>query len=367
VIAALLATLVASGCYDPRETPAAQELECAGCHGTAQSPAPPPGLWLTGSQSETSARGVGAHAAHLGAKSFSLPVSCDTCHKVPKTVDEPGHLDGATKVVFSGLAVARETKADWDGTSCAVYCHSGTLGGGSVTRPKWTQVDGTQAACGSCHGLPPKGTHPPSVSACSTCHDKTVDAKNTILDLGLHLNGQVEVRGGTCSSCHGSAANAAPPVDTQGHSAVTARGVGAHQAHVRGSTLHTPFDCGECHVKPSSVSSPGHTDHPLPAIVAFGALAKTAGKQPVYDPKALTCAQSYCHAGSGAGAPTPAWNKGEAAVCGSCHGLPPTTTRSKMTHPQVALADCVNCHKTVNAAGQIVKPDRHVNGKVDFN
>jgi predicted CxxxxCH...CXXCH cytochrome family protein len=36
---------------------------------------------------------------------------------------------------------------------------------GTDTTPTWTTVDGSQAACGTCHGLPPGGTHPPVTGA----------------------------------------------------------------------------------------------------------------------------------------------------------------------------------------------------------
>jgi predicted CxxxxCH...CXXCH cytochrome family protein len=229
-------------------------------------------------------------------------------------------------------------------------------------------VDGSQAACGSCHGLPPGGAHPQVAGvACSICHDRTVDASSKIVDRTLHINGAVDVKGsGGCATCHGSADNAAPPVDTQGHSSTSERGVGAHQAHMRASTRHAALDCGACHLKPASAGDAGHMDGT--AQVVFGGLAKTTGKQPAWDTTALRCGQTYCHSLDGGGNPTPPWTQGERMVCGSCHGLPPSKGRSGAAHPPSSLAACGNCHKgVVDSAGQIINAGRHVDGLVDFN
>lgn len=48
-------------------------------------------------------------------------------------------------------------------------CHGAVEKGGSATAPKWTQVDGTQVTCGSCHGLPPPAPHPEGTN-CASCH-----------------------------------------------------------------------------------------------------------------------------------------------------------------------------------------------------
>ena len=41
------------------------------------------------------------------------------------------------------------------GTCASTYCHGSTQLGGAHKVPVWTQVDGTQKTCGSCHGDPP--------------------------------------------------------------------------------------------------------------------------------------------------------------------------------------------------------------------
>ncbi len=370
---ALLASALASGaCLEPRERPASTSPSCEGCHGTRESAAPPPGLWLSGGKTGGEERGVGAHHVHLaGDGKLALAIPCGSCHLVPQGVDDPGHLDSAlpAEVVFSGLATTGGFKASFDGTSCSVYCHASSLPGGSVAKPSWTKVDGTQAACGACHGLPPGGSHP-KTGTCSLCHTETVDASGAIKNRALHINGKVEVKGGGagCSSCHGGPENAAPPVDTTGKSSGSERGVGAHQAHVRASARHAALACSECHVMPASIDAAGHMDSPLPAELSFGALAKTGSRQPSWSTASLRCSSTYCHALDGGGNPEPVWNAGEKMVCGSCHGLPPAKGRSGAAHPPSSLAGCASCHPAVvNAAGAIIAPARHVDGKVDFN
>src|SRR5512135_2709660 len=82
--------------------------------------------------------------------------------------------------------------------------------------------------------------------------------------------------GGSCSHCHGSAANPAPPVDTSGGSATTSVTVGAHQLHLRDTPVRSAVPCSECHLVPAAVGSPGHIDSP-PAEVTFGPLARHDG------------------------------------------------------------------------------------------
>jgi predicted CxxxxCH...CXXCH cytochrome family protein len=374
--AVVASLLIVGGCMVPRDPPLEGTTPaCDGCHGSAESEAPPPGLWLEGSKSATTERGVGAHAVHLTPGSLAGVVPCASCHVVPAEVDDPGHMDDAlpAEVVFSGLALARKTKAAWDGQRCTVYCHAGKEPGGKVTRPRWTLVDGTQKACDACHGDPPSGKNHPQVSNCDACHGKVVDAKKVIIDLQRHIDGKVDVDDAKlCNACHGSTVNDAPPQDTQGNTAVTARGVGVHQAHVKGSANHAGMACNECHLTPTAVADPGHTDTSLPAEVTFGKVAtgaqRSLGRKPVWDTTALTCASTYCHDLVEGGAPKPSWNKAQAMVCGSCHGLPPTKTLEGAVHAPSTLADCKDCHPAVvDDAGKIINPKLHVNGVVNLN
>ena len=55
----------------------------------------------------------------------------------------------------------------------------------------WTTVDENQAACGTCHDLPPKGHI--STSACSACHSTVVDENYNIINKELHINGEIDL------------------------------------------------------------------------------------------------------------------------------------------------------------------------------
>lgn len=127
----------------------------------------------------------GAHDAHLTAGTLRGPLGCDECHAVPATLLAPGHLDAPPADVFpkdlGGLAWKFGVTPAFDRASgtCTSYCHgSGNFGHpdtapGLARSPAW---DGgtAQAACGTCHGLPPvDGTvgHAPTVGLpCATCH-----------------------------------------------------------------------------------------------------------------------------------------------------------------------------------------------------
>jgi len=110
-------------------------------------------------------------------------------------------MSGKAEVVFGALATAEDSPAIYNAGSCsAVYCHGATQSGGSVTEPAWTKVDGTQAACGTCHGLPPTEEHP-SMADCSICHGcvATADMKITPEGAAFHINGKVNKEGkGKC-------------------------------------------------------------------------------------------------------------------------------------------------------------------------
>ena len=92
----------------------------------------------------------------------------------------------------------------------------------------------------------------------------------------------------SCTSCHGDATRAAttlnpllaaaPPVDTKGNTATTARGVGAHQRHLVAGALSAGTACGECHATvPSSAHSNGVVE------VVFGTLARTGSVTPAWN------------------------------------------------------------------------------------
>jgi predicted CxxxxCH...CXXCH cytochrome family protein len=118
---------------------------CTSCHGSATSSAPPKDL--AGNTAATG-RGVGAHEAHLKTPTWHRAIPCASCHRVPTTVDAPGHRDGdnVAEVIFDTLNPGANYAA---GTCSNLYCHgTGRAGNGTAS---WTTPGAL--ACGTCHRL----------------------------------------------------------------------------------------------------------------------------------------------------------------------------------------------------------------------
>jgi predicted CxxxxCH...CXXCH cytochrome family protein len=359
------ATLVLVGCMgnievdDPTPPNAEPNAGCAlGCHGSDSTNAPPSSV---SGATETTSTAVGAHRAHLNiAAAWHRPVACADCHVVPDTVGAPGHLDGDNKaeVTFSSVGMP----AMWGGTTCTTRCHGTPAWGGTKTTPTWTLVDGTQATCGSCHGTPPPPPHP-SGSNCATCHPTMEENSLTFRDPMSHINGVVDMvdssATGGCTTCHGSTTSA-PPKDLTGNTAATARGVGAHQAHLKTSTWHRAVTCSSCHVVPSTVDAPGHRDGDNVAEVKFDALNPTG----LYTVATTTCSQQYCHGNGRGGNGTVSWVTPGALACGACHST--NGTNMSGDHRKHIVGEnlkCNACHRdVVDANMNVINANLHVNG-----
>jgi predicted CxxxxCH...CXXCH cytochrome family protein len=281
-----------------------------------------------------------AHGAHR-----TGDVGCAECHVVPARWDTPGHL-GSVDVTFGARAQATLAPADragpptWDGASCRnVYCHGAVLhaGGGLATAPRWDAPVET-GRCDRCHASPPP-SH--ARTDCATCHPANAP----------HIDGAVQLGVG-CTGCHGGATSPAPPTDLAGNQFTTAIGVGAHQAHLQGtSRLAAPIACATCHVVPSTVDATGHIDSPAPAevVAAVG-----------WDRATQTCTTG-CH-----GAARPPWTSSGQVSCGSCHGVPPADASHT---PAMPITACASCHPdTVDAFGNILitsQGSKHLDGVVD--
>jgi predicted CxxxxCH...CXXCH cytochrome family protein len=165
-----------------------------------------------------------------------------------------------------------------------------------------------------------------------------------------------------CAGCHGDNGDPTPPRAVDGTTSTSSIGVGAHQPHMRGSSLAGPVACSECHPLPTKADGTEHPD-PLgrPAVVEFGVLATHASANPVWNRSARTCAGTYCHGATlrdAAKRPPPVWVDSSPLACDSCHGNPPPPT-----HPEGS--DCETCHGQVVAAGGVIKnPMLHVDGIV---
>jgi predicted CxxxxCH...CXXCH cytochrome family protein len=172
------------------------EFTCTTCHGDPDrqdpnAPAPPFG---TLGETDTSTLAVGAHQSHLNDGPMRRAIDCSECHTVPTDLS---HVDGVVEMVFGPLATANGAQPSWDhgaATCSGSYCHGATLQGGSNTQPVWTQVDGTQAACGTCHGEAPNtGGHFIHVNqeriSCGMCHPGYTPSS---VNPDIHIDGNVD-------------------------------------------------------------------------------------------------------------------------------------------------------------------------------
>jgi len=171
--------------------------KCDACHGGGGSAAPPPdhnGL------TDPTLPSVGAHVAHLFGKLYTKGgITCESCHVLPTTVDQPGHLFGTLQSLTfpSGLASWQNSVPVFDKktmTCSNIYCHGATLPGGKATSPIWNKPG---LACDACHATstPGLGAHPDldpvlGTKQCNQCHKGTVKADGTIdTSTGFHVNG----------------------------------------------------------------------------------------------------------------------------------------------------------------------------------
>ena len=231
-----------------------------------------------------------SHFTHVDGGMLHKPFGCTECHVVPHTYTDPGHLYDADGGVLVGHAVVifpdggladtpgfmRQGPPVFDPTSqtcSSVHCHGDTLGDSNATntKPNWNAPWTGQAACGTCQGLPPSD-HGTNSAVCSLCHGLFVDANRNFINPALHIDGVVSLGNGdeTCSACHGSATSSAPPPRAPAGNTVlppSASGRTPGPPASPESTAGPDPRCGDCHLVPQVPSDPGHTDHPLPAVV----------------------------------------------------------------------------------------------------
>ncbi len=353
-----------------------KKMTCTTCHGDAASnnPAPPKG---TKGETKTTELAVGAHAQHLAASGWHRQVDCADCHVVPT---EMVHASGVIDFSWSAVATAMDSTPTFDATSATcsgAYCHGGTLYDAATakTKPVWTQVDGTFNSCGAaCHMTPPAAPHPTNTN-CADCHDTVIAGfdvatqKATWKDASLHIDGKIDVKAMTCTSCHGDAAtnNSAPPKSTSGATLTTDIGVGAHAQHLAGSAWHRQVDCTDCHVVPTLTT---HADGKV--ALTWSAVATAQNSAPTFDANSASCSGAYCHGGTlkdtTTAKSTPVWTQvdGSFKSCGaSCHLTPPAGEHTTNTN-------CALCHDAVIASFDPVTQKAtwkdaalHIDGKVD--
>jgi len=308
-------------------------LACSTCHGSGTAAYPPRDpCFFPGDVG-------GAHAAHVvPSPERAGGVPCWTCHPVPGSPVIGGlHGDGIVEVTFDPLLVPGQPTYDRTSGACAVYCHAQ---GGAKPYVTWTEAP-SPVGCGDCHGSPPPGHY---VGSCTGCHAEA-NATGTALSGGpLHLNGKVDLGDGSglCGACHGTGASPWPTT-------------AAHPAH-QNPTLTEPLACTSCHVVPATILDPVHLDGTV--HVVFSGLATSRGSMPVWS--GTECTNVACHGANLADpAAVPAWDdtSGAQAVCGACHGIPPT---DHTTSTSCNRSDCHGSEVTLDATGA---PHISVSGK----
>jgi predicted CxxxxCH...CXXCH cytochrome family protein len=361
-------------------------VNCTSCHGGVdnQTGAPPQDLAGT-----NTGPGVGAHTAHDPAN------NCQYCHAVPASTSTPGHTtpnDGRAEVTFSGRATLNGAPAAYDSatrTCSGVYCHGGTLSGGSQTSIAW---GGAVSGCGACHGNPPTAVAPHGAAGvpatCTSCHPAATATThvNGTVDLTAHAAGyaNASVHGpdaianiascqtchGTdfngngyapmsCNACHANAQNdwntsalttnctfchgtktktgypsivnpvlAAPPEAVNGNPSNPA--IGAHQAHLAGPyTYSDGSTCNDCHAVPAQ-GNLAHIAGAAGVDFTWSDLAKGVGAvggpvTPTWNATNLTCT-NYCHGATlVGGTATSPTWTATSLACNACHGLAPNT------------------------------------------
>jgi predicted CxxxxCH...CXXCH cytochrome family protein len=190
---------------------------CNTCHGNFTNPsliAPPVDR---NRKTDVTLASVGAHSTHLLNVKIGPLTKCSDCHVIPTTLNSPGHIDNTPKaevLMSSQYSSYQIGTAAYDNTTnkCTnTYCHGGFAFNKSASQyqfaytadkiegnnflPIWNKLDGTQAACGSCHGLPPKGHMESTLESCATCHAGVVDKYGKIIDAKKHMDGKINVFG----------------------------------------------------------------------------------------------------------------------------------------------------------------------------
>lgn len=138
------------------------------------------------------------HNQHRNTR-LTLPIGCESCHRVPSHVMDEGHLNGTVEVTFSGRALSDGLVPTFDSeqrTCASVACHGAAL----TSEPRvvtWGEPSRGSAECIACHQTPPPPPHA-QVTACGggLCHGAEVApnaGRYSITESGraLHIDGRV--------------------------------------------------------------------------------------------------------------------------------------------------------------------------------
>ena len=159
---------------------------CGDCHGKGDDPMPQ----------------TPSHQLHRSTQ-LTREVTCSECHVVPEEPNSAGHLDMGevtpADVTLGARANARGQTASFDAGTCrGIACHGAGLSDGLEHPLVWNAP--AAGGCGSCHGVPPGGTHPQSKGCASLiCHgdEVTLTDPPAITSSGRdrHIDGMIEAQG----------------------------------------------------------------------------------------------------------------------------------------------------------------------------
>lgn len=345
---------------------------CTKCHGTPTTgaaadyqKAPP---YDMSSQTSATFRGVGAHAIHLNSSAsgggYATDLPCNSCHKVPTGVNDPGHIDSALQAevtfVYSALARTNGLSPSYNpatGQCSNVYCHGVKMPalstGGVNTAPTWTAVNYlttgptfTTGDCDKCHASPPNtagGNHngmtdATAWSVCSGCHIDLSPTPGVFSDRSKHIDGELQAT--SCGGCHGT-----PPgpgsagMTTDASWGTTSRiqdfplnPAGAHQKHVysfgqactychtggmnAGGDKDRNFQMGFNYTLSGATFSTGA--YKAKSMNSYTFTPGNPGTQVTTTTNAVRqCSNIYCHGASASS--TVLWDATQPLGCSGCH------------------------------------------------
>ena len=179
--------------------------------------------------------------------------------------------------------------------------------------------------------------HPENMTPvnCGDCHDGAMtDFMEGIHGAALKRN---DHNAPTCKECHGS------------HQIITPK-----DPKSRTYKMNIPVLCGQCHREGAPVSRGYNvSQHNILENYSQG----THGIGLYEKGLTVTATCNDCHGNHGA---APPGIQSLSAVCGSCHGLPPTG------HIAATLTGCGICHgSVVDTEGNIIDKTKHINGQVN--
>jgi predicted CxxxxCH...CXXCH cytochrome family protein len=369
---------------------------CGKCHGNP--PTTIAGMVSQPAPTNALAAGqVGAHDMHVN----TLKMNCNACHnrygnkEMPsKTIDLEFAINPGTVSGFKGVATnpaAYNTAAAQNGytfigdvnvngqnsTCSTVYCHGGTLLGGTNSTPSWVSDIGN-VGCGTCHAVDLASlgsSHPSHTSApagCDSCHP-VIGSSHMQGSVQWKLSNpasQYKIPGGIASNA-GETGRVAPSMKSLYGSCsnIICHGQGSP---TWGATAAAPVNgfpysastCGKCHSESGTVTAatpfystaiPKVTANTDPKVGAHTAhLASTTDSLSAN----ITC--NDCHnvtamnsAGHMNGSTTPVWGALATGLKGSSTGLPRSTPTYSTTN-----RTCSNtyCHGDTLTGGTQTSP-----------